>query len=68
MPKAPVMFEVIESHPGMYHCCMCGKNPATLKCWPRRLPRARYVLRPLWPAAVRRLPDLSPMPGEEAQG
>jgi hypothetical protein len=32
MPKAPVMFEVIESHPGMYHCCMCGKtrNPQML--------------------------------------
>jgi hypothetical protein len=32
MPKAPVTFEVIESHPRMYHCSICGKNPATLKC------------------------------------
>ncbi len=32
MPKSPVTFEVIESHPGMYRCSICGKNPATLKC------------------------------------
>lgn len=32
MPKSPVTFEVIESQPGMYHCSICGHNPATLKC------------------------------------
>ena len=32
MPKAPVTFEVIESPPGMYHCSICGHNPATLRC------------------------------------
>ncbi len=32
MPKSPVTFEVIESQPGMYHCSICGQNPATLKC------------------------------------
>ena len=32
MPKSPVTFEVIESHLGMYHCSICGINPATLKC------------------------------------
>ena len=32
MPKSSVMFEAIEGGPGMYHCCVCGANPATLEC------------------------------------
>ena len=32
MPNSSVLFEVIEGSPGMYHCSICGKNPATLKC------------------------------------
>ena len=32
MPKSPVTFEVIETNLGIYHCSICGDNPATLKC------------------------------------
>lgn len=32
MPKRSVLFEAIEGGPGMYHCSICSKNPATLKC------------------------------------
>lgn len=32
MPRSSVMFDVMEDNPGMHHCSVCGKNPATLKC------------------------------------
>ncbi len=32
MPGSSLMFEPIEGGPGIYHCCICGANPATLEC------------------------------------
>lgn len=32
MQRHSVTFESIEDGAGLYHCCMCGKNQATLKC------------------------------------
>lgn len=29
MPKVPVTFDVIDSHPEIYHYSICGHNPAT---------------------------------------
>jgi hypothetical protein len=31
MPESLVLFQVLDA-PGTYHCSICGKNPATLKC------------------------------------
>lgn len=32
MPKRSVTFEAIEGEAGLYDCCMCQRNPATLRC------------------------------------
>lgn len=32
MPRQSITFEAIENRAGLYHCCICGKNQATLKC------------------------------------
>lgn len=33
MPERLVTFGGIERTPGIYGCCICGQNPATLKLW-----------------------------------
>ena len=32
MPQSSVLFDAIEDGPGIYHCLICGLNPATLQC------------------------------------
>lgn len=32
MPRYYVTFEAIEGGAGVYDCCICCKNPATLRC------------------------------------
>ena len=32
MPRYSVTFEEIQDEAGLYDCCICGKNLATLRC------------------------------------
>lgn len=32
MPRYSVTFEAIQQEAGLYDCCICHKNPATLNC------------------------------------
>lgn len=32
MPRYSATFEALEGDAGLYDCCICHKNPATLKC------------------------------------